>query len=106
MPMPSELYCEIGGTQFGPISPVQLKQLAESGKLKPSDPVWMAGMQTRAPARTIRGLFDDVASAVPVEEEEEVVEAEEEPEPELLAEVSVTYREGLPDVAGPQLATL
>lgn len=40
------------------------------------------------------------------EEEEPEEEEEEEPEPELIAEVSVTYREGFPDFEGPLLATL
>jgi hypothetical protein len=121
--MPVELYCTIDGVQHGPISPRQLRQLALDGKLKPSDPVWRSGTQTRVPASTIRGLFDgvlapyeaEVAELDVVEEVEEVEPQQEhkprkkekkKDKPEVLAEMSVTYREGLPDVAGPLLATL
>jgi hypothetical protein len=124
--MPADLFCDIDGVQHGPLTVAQLKQLADEGALQPSHGVWRSGMHKKVPASTIRGLFDDAPVAVTVVEdeddtdekpakktrrdrEEEEVEEEEvapEPEPELLAEMSVTYREGLPDVEGPLLATL
>src|SRR4051794_5782187 len=94
--MPANLYCEIGGTKHGPLTPAQLKDLALGGKLLPTHPVWTSGMKKRVPAGEIKGLFDDASEDEP----------EEAPEPELLAEASVTYREGLPDIQGPKLATL
>jgi hypothetical protein len=124
--MSASLYCEIDGVEHGPLSTAQLKKLADDGQLQPTDSVWKTGMQTKIPARMIKGLFDGAPVAAAVveeeadeekharktardqdsEEEEEEEEEEDEPEPELLAEVSVTYREGLPDVPGPQVAVL
>jgi hypothetical protein len=40
-----------------PVNPTQLKQLAESGQLKPTDLVWQDGMLEWAPAGSIKGLF-------------------------------------------------
>ncbi|HTU17925.1 MAG TPA: GYF domain-containing protein [Gemmataceae bacterium] len=40
-----------------PVSAVQLKQLASSGQLKPSDLVWQDGMLEWAPASSVKGLF-------------------------------------------------
>jgi hypothetical protein len=90
--MPANLYCEIDGARHGPLTPAQLKELALEGKLQPTHPVWTAGMRNKLPASEIKGLFEDAPA--------------EAPEPELLAEASVTYREGLPDIQGPRLATL
>jgi hypothetical protein len=116
--MPADLYCDIDGAQHGPLTVAQLKHLADKGVLQPSHGVWRSGMNKKVPASTIRGLFDDAPVAVSVVEEEDPAkdrpakkathgkEREEEPEPELLAEVPITYREGLPDVDGPLLATL
>jgi hypothetical protein len=120
--MPADLYYEINGATHGPITVAQLKQLADDGVLKPSTLVWRAGMHKRVPASTIRGLFndDDPITATVVEEEDPAKdraakkssqprEREEEEEPEeseLLAEVPVIYREGLPGIEGPLEATL
>jgi hypothetical protein len=40
-----------------PVSAVQLKQLAASGQLKPTDLVWQDGMLEWAPAGSVKGLF-------------------------------------------------
>jgi hypothetical protein len=40
-----------------PVNPAKLKQLAESGQLKPTDLVWQEGMVEWAPAGSIKGLF-------------------------------------------------
>jgi hypothetical protein len=40
-----------------PVNAAQLKQLAESGQLKPTDLVWQEGMLEWAPAGSIKGLF-------------------------------------------------
>lgn len=54
-----------GTEQFGPVSAGELKQLAQSGRLKPDDLVWREGMADWAPARTVRGLFDADVVAPP-----------------------------------------
>jgi hypothetical protein len=40
-----------------PVSATQLKQLATSGQLKPTDLVWQDGMLEWAPASSVKGLF-------------------------------------------------
>lgn len=40
-----------------PVNAAQLKQLAESGQLKPTDLVWQDGMLEWAPAGSVKGLF-------------------------------------------------
>src|SRR5438128_9554773 len=46
-----------GGKQVGPVSTPELKQLASSGQLLPTDMVWKDGMPSWAPAETIKGLL-------------------------------------------------
>jgi len=53
----SEWYFSIDGQQFGPISSKQLRELAATGRLKPSDLVWRPGLKTWVPAAKIKGLF-------------------------------------------------
>jgi hypothetical protein len=45
------------GQQQGPVAAAQLKQLAVSGKLRPTDLVWKEGMANWVPASATRGLF-------------------------------------------------
>ena len=44
------------GQQLGPVSSEQLKQLADSGQLQPSDLVWKDGMGQWVEARKVKGL--------------------------------------------------
>lgn len=46
-----------GQPAAAPVSAAQLKQLAASGQLKPTDLVWQDGMLEWAPAGSVRGLF-------------------------------------------------
>ena len=48
--MSSEWYCTIDGQKQGPMGSAQLKQLAQSGKLRSSDMIWKAGMDKWVPA--------------------------------------------------------
>src|SRR5207302_639793 len=56
--MVAEWYCEIEGQRHGPLTAVQLKQLATSGKLQPAHAIWKNGMQKKVPAKAVKGLFD------------------------------------------------
>ena len=47
----------VDGQQQGPVSSAELKQLADSGQLKPTDLVWQEGQADWAPASNVRGLF-------------------------------------------------
>lgn len=54
--MAAQWYYARDGQQAGPVSSQQLQQLAASGKLKPSDPVWREGMTSWSPASGVAGL--------------------------------------------------
>lgn len=45
--------------QQGPISEEQLRQLAATGQLQPSDLVWKHGMDQWAEARKLKGILHD-----------------------------------------------
>jgi len=64
--MPDWYYAK-NGKQFGPISPTQLKQMAQSGELVPDDLVFQEGGTQWVSASTVKGLFDrpGAASAPP-----------------------------------------
>jgi hypothetical protein len=54
-----------GGKKIGPVPPVELKRLADTGILTPTDLVWREGMQQWVPARAVKGLFPDTQAAPP-----------------------------------------
>jgi len=53
------------GKQNGPVSEDQLKQLAASGKLQPSDMIWREGMDQWDQANTVPDLFPAESQAAP-----------------------------------------
>ncbi len=55
--MAEQWYYSKNNQQQGPVSPEQLKQLAASGQLQPSDLVWKEGMGQWVEARKLKGLF-------------------------------------------------
>ena len=55
--MPQEWYYTKDGDRQGPITSKQLKQLAASGDLQPTDLVWTEGKDEWKPARIVKGLF-------------------------------------------------
>jgi hypothetical protein len=56
--MANEWHYTLNGQQAAtPVSAAQLKQLAVSGQLKPTDLVWQDGMFDWVPAGSIKGLF-------------------------------------------------
>ncbi len=55
--MSQQWYFSKNNQQQGPVSPEQLKQLAASGQLQPSDLVWKEGMGQWTTASSIKGLF-------------------------------------------------
>ena len=50
------------GVKFGPVTSTELKRLASSGNLAPSDLVWKDGMNEWRPAIDVQGLFEGKAS--------------------------------------------
>lgn len=61
--MSQEWYYSVDGDRQGPIGGAELKKLAETGTLKPTDLVWKDGMADWVPARSIKGLFSAGAGA-------------------------------------------
>jgi hypothetical protein len=49
--------------QFGPVSAIELKRLADDGRLAPDDLLWREGMDTWATAINLRGLFAEEPAA-------------------------------------------
>ncbi len=63
--MAEQWYYNHDGQQFGPLAASEIKRLALSGKLKPDDLVWKAGMTSGRPASQVKGLFFQVPSVAP-----------------------------------------
>jgi hypothetical protein len=60
---PTEWFYTRGSKRFGPVSAMELKQLADHGELAAEELVWREGMEQWVPARRVKGLFDhDVPS--------------------------------------------
>jgi len=62
-------YYAKGNKQYGPVTPAELKQLADRGEVGPEEMVWRDGMEDWVAARKVKGLFDGdpaAASAAPV----------------------------------------
>jgi hypothetical protein len=67
-------YYSRGGTSVGPVSALDLKHLASSGQLAPTDLVWQEGMRDWVPAEQLKGLFVVPASAAPPQRSEQARE--------------------------------
>lgn len=52
-------YYTVAGLKRGPVTPVELKRLADLGSLKPTDLVWKQGLDKWAPAGIVKGLFPE-----------------------------------------------
>jgi hypothetical protein len=62
MPGPEAYYYSRNGAQGGPVTAQELKTLAESGGLTPSDLVWKEGMPEWVVASRMKGLFPAAAA--------------------------------------------
>ena len=58
-------YCETDGGSLGPLAASELKELARSGELKPTDRVRKEGMTSWATAAQVKGLFASQETASP-----------------------------------------
>jgi len=63
---PVEWYYARGNKQMGPVPSSELRRLAAADELRPEDLVWREGMTEWAPARNVRGLFDEAGRAAAV----------------------------------------
>ncbi len=64
--METRWYYTEQGQRLGPVSSTQLKQLAASGRLQPSDMLWKEGMAQWAAASQVNGLFSAATKAATV----------------------------------------
>lgn len=55
--MSKQWYYSQEGQQNGPVSAAELKDLAKTGQIVPTDMVWSEGMRSWAPASSVKGLF-------------------------------------------------
>jgi hypothetical protein len=62
--MADEWYYTNQGQQMGPVTTSQLKELAATQRLQPTDLVWREGLPKWVPASTAKGLFPEGQSAV------------------------------------------
>ena len=72
-------YTTDGQTHLGPVSTDELKRLARSGKLAPTDMVQMAGVPKWVPAAKVKGLFDGAVPPAVVEPDPGVPSADDLP---------------------------
>lgn len=64
--MNNQWYYAINGVSYGPVDLNILRQLAVTGKLKPSDLVWTVGVDNWKPAGEVQGLFQQEAAPPPL----------------------------------------
>ena len=64
--MGDQWYYNRGGKQLGPLSGTELKQLAATGQLSPTDMVWKDGMGAWVPASSLKALFNSNLGPPPV----------------------------------------
>lgn len=55
--MATEWYYSRDEQRFGPVSVMELRELASSGDIEPADLVWKEGMSAWVPATKVKGLF-------------------------------------------------
>lgn len=63
--MAEEWHYAHDGKQLGPVSSEELRRLAASGQLQPTDLIWKNGMANWAPASRLKGLFPQATSTKP-----------------------------------------
>jgi hypothetical protein len=63
--MASEWYYSIDGEKTGPVTSAELRRLASTGELKPSDLVWKEGMATWSPVNSMKGLLPEGVPPIP-----------------------------------------
>ncbi|NBT35743.1 MAG: DUF4339 domain-containing protein [Betaproteobacteria bacterium] len=64
--MSEDWYYSTKGTRLGPVAPPELKRLADSGQLLPTDLVWKEGLKNWVAASKVKGLFAIPAGPPPL----------------------------------------
>lgn len=63
--MAGEWHYSIKGAKAGPVSSAEIKRLADSGELAPTDLIWKEGLPNWVAASSIKGLFSATTPAPP-----------------------------------------
>jgi hypothetical protein len=63
--MADEWHYSIQGKRVGPVGATELKRLADSGQLSPTDLVWKEGLQNWVAASNVKGLFANKPAVPP-----------------------------------------
>jgi len=63
-PQSQQWFYANNGQKFGPVDAAMLRQLAETGKLQPTDLVWREGMAEWSPGSRVKGLFPESVAAL------------------------------------------
>jgi hypothetical protein len=63
--MASEWFYSVDGKKRGPVGSADLRRLADSGVIKPSDLVWKEGLAAWGAASSIKGLFPQPVAPPP-----------------------------------------
>lgn len=63
--MSAQWYYMLGDKKLGPVTAGQLKQLAQTGQLQPTDKVWKEGMKSWVPAEKVKGLIQTTPLPIP-----------------------------------------
>lgn len=63
--MPDQWFVFRSGTKQGPLSSLELRRMAATGSLLPTDEIWREGMFARVPAASVTWLFPGSHPAVP-----------------------------------------
>lgn len=69
--MPGDWYCQVQGTTYGPLTSQDVKRMAESGKLGPTDLVRKTEAGKWVPAGSVKGLTFKPPAAEPVADSED-----------------------------------
>ena len=64
--MADEWHYSVGGNRLGPVASSELKSLAESGQLSPTDLIWKEGLQNWVAASSVKGLFPKSSGPPPL----------------------------------------
>jgi hypothetical protein len=63
--MSQQWYCQVMGSTVGPLTSSQLREMAQSGRLAPDDPIRKADSTRWAAASHVKGLFDPAPKPTP-----------------------------------------
>lgn len=88
--MPGEWHYSVSGQRHGPISSGELKRLADSGELSPTDLIWKEGLANWMPASNVKGLFAATVAPPPLPAAGQLPTAHDELKPKVEAAARTT----------------